>query len=126
MSVLQQPHYVIKPTELADWRNQEPDTWWLVDGVPRLTGERIDFPCPGDELAELLRRYKKDLFFYPVPSTSTGPQPAGQPIGGRDLNELADRDNPEKRRTFLFTWSDRDDEWLLVEYPSWKLDEDDR
>jgi hypothetical protein len=106
MSVLERPHYVIKPTELAEWLDQEPETWWMVE-----------------ELSEALRRYKKDLFFYPVEPSSSGPLPAGQTIERQRLNELADRDNPHKRRTFLLTWSDREDEWLLVEYPSWKISE---
>jgi hypothetical protein len=58
MSVLEQPYYVIKPTELAEWLDQEPETWWIVDGDPRLTGQ-VDFPCPSEELSEALRRYKK-------------------------------------------------------------------
>jgi hypothetical protein len=122
MSVLERPHYVIKPTELAEWLDQEPETWWMVDGDPRLTGE-VDFPCPSEELSEALRRYKKDLFFYPVEPISAGSEPAGQTIERQSLDELADRDNPEKRRTFLLSWSDREDEWLLVEYPSWKISE---
>ncbi len=73
MSVLERPYYVLRPSELADWLDREPDTWWIIDGDPRLTGERIDLPCPGEELAELLRRYKKDLYFYPVV-----PIPAGR------------------------------------------------
>ncbi len=122
MSVLERPHYVIKPTELADWLDQEPETWWIVDGDPRLTG-RVDFPCPSEELSEALRRYKKDLFFYPVEPISSGLLPAGQTIERQRLDELADRDNPHKRRTFLLSWSDREEEWLLVEYPSWKIPE---
>jgi hypothetical protein len=126
MSVLQRPHYVLKPSELADWLDREPDTWWIIDGDRRLTGERIDLPCPGEELAELLRRYKKDLFFYPIEPVLAGSQPAGETIDGQRFGELADRDNPQQRRTFLLSWSDRDEEWLLEEYPSWKLDDDER
>lgn len=122
MSVLERPHYVIKPTELADWLDQEPETWWLVDGDPRLTGE-VDFPCPSEELSEALRRYKRDLFFFPVEPSSMPSPPAGQTIEGARFGELVDRDNPAKRRTWLLSWSDRDDEWLLVEYPASKIPE---
>ena len=122
MSVHERPHFVVKPAELAKWLDQEPETWWMVDGDPRLTGQ-VDFPCPSEELSDALRHYKKDLFLYPVEPISTGPKPAGQVIGRERLDELADRNNPQKRRTFLLTWSDRQDEWLLVEYPSSKLPE---
>jgi hypothetical protein len=126
MSVHERPHYVIKPAELAKWLDQEPDTWWRVDGDPRLTGDVI-FPSPSREFTDILRRYKnKDLFLYPVAPNLTGPQPVGQTITRQSLDGLADRDNPDKRRTFLFTWSDREEEWLLVEYPSWKLEDYER
>jgi hypothetical protein len=125
MSVLERPYYVLKPTELADWLDREPETWWIVDGDLRLTGERIDFPCPGEELSELLRRYKKDLFVYPVGPALEELKPAGEEIGQERLGELWYREVPD-RRAFLLSWSDRPDRWLLEEYPSWKLDDDER
>jgi hypothetical protein len=125
MSVHERPHYVIKPAELAKWLDQEPDTWWMVDGDPRLTGDVI-FPSPSREFTDILRRYKKDLYLYPIEPSSTTPQPAGRTIKRQSLDELADWDNPDKARTFLFSWSDREDMWLLTEYPSWKLEDDER
>ncbi len=122
MTVRERPHFVLKPTELAGWLDQEPEKWWIVDGDPRLTGE-VDFPCPAQELSEVLRRHKKDLFLYPLESKSIEPQPVGQPIECRRLDEIADRDNLDRRRIFAFSWADRDDEWLLVEYPSRKISE---
>ncbi|MFI5459037.1 MAG: hypothetical protein ACHRXM_26710 [Isosphaerales bacterium] len=122
MNARERPHYVIKPSEIAKWLDREPETWWMVDGDPLLTG-KLDFPCPSGELSEALRRYQRDLVIYPVMPTSTGSQPAGQAIKWQSLNDLADRDNPQKRRTFLLSWSDREDEWLLSEYPSSKLPE---
>jgi hypothetical protein len=124
MSVLERPHYVIKPAELAKWLDEEePDTWWIVDGDPRLMG-KVDFPCPSDELSDALRGYQKDLFIYPVKPTATGSLPAGQTIEGQSLGALFEQDNPKKRRTALLSWSDRrEDEWLLVEYPSSKISE---
>jgi hypothetical protein len=122
MSVLERPHYVIKPTELADWLDQEPETWWMVDFDPRLTGE-VDFPCPSEELSDALRAYHKDLFVYPVDPASMEPKPSGQAIGWERLDDLLDRDGPEGRRTFLLSWSDRDDEWVLSEYPASLLPE---
>jgi hypothetical protein len=128
MSVLERPHYVIKPAELAKWLDREPDTWWLVDGDPLLTGV-VDFPCPSGELTEVLRRSKRELFLYPADPTSPGPQPTGQPVKWQHLDDLVDRENPEKARTFWLSWSDQSDEkdeWVLTEYPSWKLEDDER
>jgi hypothetical protein len=125
MSVLERPHFVIKPIDLAQWLELEPDTWWIVDGDPRLMG-KLDLPCPGEELAEALRSYHKDLFVYPIGPAPVEPEPKGQPIEWERLGELLDREGPEGRRTFLLSWSDLQDGWLLVEYPSWKLDDDER
>jgi hypothetical protein len=122
MSVLERPHFVIKPTDLAQWLEQEPDTWWFVDGDFRLTG-KLDLPCPGDELAEALRSYHKDLFVYPIGPAVIEPEPGGQPIAWERLGELADREDLKGRRTFLLCWADYPDEWLLTEYPASKLPE---
>ena len=83
MSVLERPHYVIQPTDLAEWLDQEPETWWMVYFDPRLTG-KVDFPCPSEELSDALRAYHKDIFVYPVDPTSMEPRPSGQPSGGSD------------------------------------------
>jgi len=125
MNARERPYYVIKPSEIAKWLDREPHTWWIVDGDRRLTGE-VDFPCPSGELSEALRHYQTDLVIYPVMPTSTGSQPVGQIIKWQSLDEIADRDNPKKRRTFLLSWSDSEDEWLLSEYPSSKLPELER
>jgi hypothetical protein len=124
MSVLERPHYVIKPAELAKWLDEEePDTWWIVDGDPRLM-RKVDFPCPSGELAEALRGFHKDLFMYPGKGAATGSQPAGQSIEWQSPGDFFEQDNPHKRRTALLSWSDRRDfEWLLVEYPSSKISE---
>jgi hypothetical protein len=124
MSVLERPYYVLKPTELADWLDREPETWWIVDGDSRLMG-KLDLPCPGDELAEALRSYHKDLFVFPVGPALEELKPAGEAIGQERLGELWYREIPD-RRAFLLSWSDRQDQWLLEEYPSRKLDDDER
>ncbi len=118
-------HYIIKPSDFAKWLDREPDTWWMVDGDPRLTG-KLDFPCPSGELSEELRRCQRDLVIYPIKPISAPAQSAGLAIKWQHLDEVLERDNPQKRRTVLLSWSDREEEWLLVEYPSWKLDEDER
>jgi hypothetical protein len=53
MSIRDRPHYVIKPAELAKWLDRHTDNWWIVDGDPLLGGV-VDFPCPSDELTEVL------------------------------------------------------------------------
>jgi hypothetical protein len=115
-------HYVIKPSEVAEWLDQEPSTWWIVHGDSRLT-RIVDFPCPSSELSEALRRYHKNLFIYAPKPAAAGSQPSGQAIKWQGLNELSDRDNPEKSRTFFLSWSDREDDWMLAEYPSSRLRE---
>lgn len=122
MSVLERPHYVIKPTDLARWLDQEPETWWMVNFDPRLTGT-VDFPCPSDELSDALRSYHGDLFIYPIGPASPKPNPSGQPIEWERLGDLFDREGAEGRRTFVLSWSDRDDEWVLSEYPASLLPE---
>jgi hypothetical protein len=55
------PHYAISSAELGAWiAEQGTDRWWNVDGDPLLTGS-LSFPCPGDELAEELRRIDRLL-----------------------------------------------------------------
>jgi hypothetical protein len=125
MSIRDRPHYVLKPAELAKWLDRHTENWWWVDGDPLLTGV-VDFPCPSGELTEVLRRSKRELFLYPVVPIPSGSEPTGQTIKWQSLDELADRDNADKARTFLLSWSDRDDEWLLTEYPSWKLEDNER
>jgi hypothetical protein len=125
MSVHDQPHYVLKPAELAKWLDRQPEAWWIVDGDPLLMS-RVDFPCRSDELTPVLRRSKRELFLYPVAPSPPGSEPIGQAIKWQSLDSLVDLDNPNKRKTFSFSWSDREEEWLLVEYPSWKLEEHER
>jgi hypothetical protein len=122
MSIRERPHYVIKPAELAKWLDRHTENWWIVDGDPLLGGV-VDFPCPSDELTEVLRRSKRELFLYPVVPIPAGSEPVGQTIKWQSLDSLVDRDNPQKRRILLFSWSDREEEWLLVEYPASKISE---
>ena len=100
MSVLERPHYVIKPTDLARWLDQEPETWWIVNFDPRLTGT-VDFPCPSDELSDALRSYHRDLFVYPIGPASPKPNPSGQPIEWERLGDLFDRDGARRQEDVL-------------------------
>src|SRR5436190_5148789 len=88
MSIPHEPHFEISSAELAVWvERQGLDRWWNVDGDPLLTG-RVPFPCPGDELAEELRRINRDLL---VRDRNNRPESRGQQIGSSALDALTDR-----------------------------------
>jgi hypothetical protein len=111
MSVRDKPHYVLPATTLARWVESQPDRWWSVDGDPRLTG-LVDFPCPGEELAPALRKVGKDLLLYDKTPGSTA---HGETVEAGRLKDLADTSNRRRRMTYLLTWADSDEDWLLVE-----------
>ena len=99
--------------QLAAWLdNQDADVWWLVDGDPLLTGN-ISFPCPGDVLAEELRRIDQTLFLIPPEEA----KPKGQHITSEDLDDLAYLEQDRGERTFLLRWAKptSTDNWLLIE-----------
>jgi hypothetical protein len=123
MSLRDEPHYRIASSELAAWlESQGTDRWWNVDGDPLLTG-RVSFPCPGDELAEELRRINRTLL---VQDRRQPPSGRGEQIVARDLDALATRlgdifgtNGPPppwaSNRVFFLCWEDRGDEWRLEE-----------
>ncbi len=122
MNVLERPHYVVKPTELADWLDREPETWWMVDFDPRLTG-RVDFPCPSDELSDalaLLPQGHLRLSDWPGLAGAESQWP-GHRVGA--TRRSAGSRGPRAPEDFLLSWSDRDDWWSLSEYPASKLPE---
>ena len=72
----------------------------FVDGDPDLTAE-LDFPCPNDELAAVLRdRHLPLLVLDPLPDSPAH----GELISGRELERLADRANRYGNRTFVMQW----------------------
>src|SRR5438128_650141 len=77
MSVREKPHYTISSAALAQWIDNQPDKWWMVDGDPYLTG-RVDFPCPSDELVEALRKRPKKLLLQDIHQAVSA---RGQEIG---------------------------------------------
>ena len=123
MSIRDEPHYEVPAAELAAWVEQQgPDRWWNVDGDPLLTG-RLTFPCPGDELAEELRRVNRPLL---IQDKQRRPEAKGQPIGRAELDAVADRlgnnvpitgEKPAwvNDRLFYLCWKGSPHEWLLVE-----------
>jgi hypothetical protein len=119
------PHYVISSSELGAWiAEQGTDRWWYVDGDPLLTG-RLSFPCPGDELAEDLRKLDRPLL---VQAKKDDTAAKGQAIKKGKLDELVSRfaDNLHVTETgkmpawaedrFLYLcWKGSPQEWLLAE-----------
>jgi hypothetical protein len=111
MSLKAKPHYTLSADALAEWIGSQPDTWWSVHGDDYLMSV-VDFPCPGDELAPAIRKEGKDLLVY---DRTPGSRACGERIGADRLAALADTDNRKHQMTFLMTWSDSDEEWLLQE-----------
>ncbi|QEH36062.1 hypothetical protein OJF2_46200 [Aquisphaera giovannonii] len=125
MSLRHERHYKIAASELASWiESQGTDLWWNVDGDPLLTGQ-LSLPCPGDELAEELRRIDRPLL---VQDRRAAAQGGGEEISARELNDLVTRlgDNLHVRqgakrppwaddRLFFLCWEGRADEWMLSE-----------
>lgn len=123
MSIQDQPHYELPSAELAAWiEQQDVDQWWNVDGDPLLTG-RLSFPCPGDELADELRRIKRPLL---VLDRSQNPHAHGQVIDSSGLDALVGHlgDNVQikgespvwlRDRLLYLSWKGSPEEWLLIE-----------
>jgi hypothetical protein len=111
MTIRKQPHYTLPAIALAEWLESQPDKWWSVDGDPLLTSI-VDFPCPSDELAPVIRRVGKNLLLQDKNPAS---QAHGEEIAGNQLDELADTRNRKHRKIFLLTWADSDVDWLLLE-----------
>jgi hypothetical protein len=111
--VRQLPHFRIAADELAKWLAQQPkETWWTVDGDPLLT-QRIDFPCPSEDLAETIRGLKKRLL---VLDSRLEPSARGETVSAMDLDRLAFTDEHDDR-VFQLSWQDSepDADWFLVE-----------
>lgn len=111
MSMKNKPHYTLPSAVLANWIESQPDKWWAVDGDPLLTSV-VDFPCPSDELAPVIRKEGKDLLVW---DKTPGSIANGQTIGEDHLPGLADFTKRRHLLVFLLSWSDSDNEWLLRE-----------
>ena len=107
------PYYTIAAEELANWLDQQPQLWWIVDGDPVLTS-LIDFPCPSEELSAELRRVNKSLRIHDPRKDATA---KGEAVRVEQLNDLADTENNSKARTYLLCWEGDYVQWLLAEYP---------
>ena len=105
------PCQKIESAALAQWIEAQPDVWWSIDGDPKLL-ERVDFPCPSDELARAFKQVGGHVvLFDPNPDSKA----RGDLITAAELDDLADTDNPQGARTFLCSWENSDVEWLLTE-----------
>lgn len=106
------PHYRINAAELAKWiKGQGEESWWSVDGDPILT-QRLDFPCPGEDLAESLRTLGKPLLLL---DARLKPIAAGETISGDQIDDVAYFDHSGDR-VFQLCWEEGPDaDWLLVE-----------
>jgi hypothetical protein len=123
MSIKSEPHFEVPSAELAAWiEKQGPTVWWNVDGDSLLT-DRLAFPCPGDELAQTLRRLNRPLL---VQDPQKRKDARGQVITAADLDSVADRlgNNVQYTgakpfwaddRIFYLCWKGSADEWLLSE-----------
>ena len=123
MSIQDEPHYEIPAEELAIWLERQGDSWWFVDGDPILA-VRVSMPCPGEEIAVILRRLKRPLL---VLDTSIHPQGKGEVIDNTQLDRLmvrwgdgmtwppGQRPLSADNRFLYFSWKGSDDEWMLRE-----------
>jgi len=123
MSIQSGPHFEVHSTELADWiEKQGANVWWNVDGDPLLTDRQV-FPCPGDELAQALRRLSRPLLIQDPKKRSDAD---GRAISAAEIDSVADRlgsnvqytgDKPvwADDRIFYCCWKGAKDEWLLAE-----------
>jgi hypothetical protein len=95
---------------LAEWLSKEPDLYWTVDGDPQLSG-MLSFPCPGDELADALRRIGKPLLVFDREDRFRGRR---KPVSSSDLDALVEEEELDAR-VLQLRWKDSDIEWILIE-----------
>ncbi len=89
----------------------QPDTWWFIHGDFSLLG-KVHFPCPNDELANVLRQMDEDLVI--ATDKPIGIED-GRRISGQELPLLADTHNRHQNREFFVSWEGDDDVWILSE-----------
>ncbi len=111
MSVKEQAHYRVSAATLAQWIESQPERWWLVDGDPYLMS-RVDFPCPSDELAPMIRKAGKDLLVLDKDPASGA---RGEVVEASKLDQFVDTRNRRHAKTLLLSWADGTDVWQLVE-----------
>lgn len=95
---------------LADWLDREPDLYWTVDGDRKLA-TKIGSPCPGDELAGVLRTIDQALWVFDRRQPSSAKQKS---VDVSQLDELVETEELHTR-VLQFHWEDSPDEWILIE-----------
>ncbi len=103
--------FVISSQDLAQWLDSQPGTWWFIDGDFSLLG-KVHFPCPNDELANVLHQMEKNLI---IATERTVGIEDGRRITGQDLPLLADTQNRYQSRDFFASWEGDDKVWILSE-----------
>jgi hypothetical protein len=111
MNSKDEPYYTLPAGALAGWLDRQPERWWCVDGDPVLTSI-VDFPCPSDELAPMIRRVGQALLLR---DKNPGSQAHGEEIGADRLDELADTSNRKHRKVLRLSWANSNVDWLLIE-----------
>ena len=110
MDTKQGSYLEIAAQELAKWLCDDPDIYWTVDGDPILSG-MLSLPCPGDELAEALRKVDKPLMILDRKECLQG---RGEPVRASDLDSLVETEELDAR-VLQFCWKGSDIEWILIE-----------
>jgi len=110
MGTKQGSYVEIAADKLAEWLCKDPDLYWTVDGDPQLSG-MLSFPCPGDELADALRRIGKPLLVFDREDRFQG---RGTPVSSSDLDSLVEEKELDAR-VLQLRWEDSDIEWILIE-----------
>jgi hypothetical protein len=111
MGLREKPHYILPAATLAQWIENQPDKWWSVDGDPLLTSI-VDFPCPSDELAPVIRRIGKNLL---LPDKTPASQVHGEVVAMDRLDGLSDFSLRRRHKILRLSWEDSDVDWLLIE-----------
>jgi hypothetical protein len=109
MSVKALPHYTVSATALADWIESHPERWWAVVGEDYLMGS-LCFPCPGEELAPVIRKIGKNLLVF---DKNRNDAAQGQLIQAEKLDDQVDIIGRRPRKVLLLSWVDSDEDWLL-------------
>jgi hypothetical protein len=101
----------IRASDLAAWLNGNKDQWWTADGESHLM-ETLNFPCPGDELAEALQQYGEQQLeiLRDIAAPANVPE-----VTASQFEEYANTKNRYEGRNFLLRWQGNDRLWLLTE-----------
>lgn len=116
--------YELPAGELAAWIERQGDTsWWTVDGDPLLTGMQ-SVPCPGSQLAKVIRALDKTLLVSKDDSELDHASDAPAATTASELDTfvkqektLGDNQEEYENRKIILKWKDpkHSDVWYLLE-----------